>query len=359
VYWLTYSISRSFKQLGDSYLIRKAAVCAFILCALALWPCRTSGKEEYTIKLATIAPEGTSWADICHSVAQFVSEKTNSRAKIIWYFGGVMGDEPDVIRKIRMGQIHGGGFTLVGLGKAAPAVKVLELPFLFQGYDEVDHVLKELTPDFSRIFKKKGYLLAGWAEVGFVHFFTKDPARNLDELTRIKMWTWAEDVVAEEVLRAMGLRTIVPLNLTDVLSSLQTGLVDAYYGPAYATLALQWNSHVKYMMDFSIAYTPAAILMGKEFHDSLPEDIRDVLKEAWETYLPNLVGLIRKDEEASLDALKASGITVIHFDDDIMQEARTRTMPLYKELSGKLYPPSLLKKILSVLEEYRKTPRNQ
>lgn len=331
----------------------RVVIRTLLAAALGLRPIPSPAQEKYVVKIATIAPEGTSWSEYAHAYTRFVSEKTQGRAKVVWYFGGVEGDEPDVVRKIRLGQLHGGGFTLAGLGKLAPEVKILELPFLFRTYDEVDEILRALGRDFSDIFSRRGYVLAGWLEVGFVHFFSKASFRSIDDLRQTKMWTWSGDALAEETLRALGLTIVVPLALTDVLASLQSGLINAFYGPSYAIIALQWHTQVKYVSDFSLAYTPGAIVLDKKFYDSLPSGIRKVMDEGWRIYLPRLKDAIRKDEDRALDSLKDSGIVMTHTDDGSLKEAQDRVRPLYKEFAGTLYPPSLLARLLDRLEKYR------
>ncbi len=333
-------------------LLRRSAA-AVVLCTLLLRPDVLPADPSYTIKLAALAPEGTHWSDVGRSLAQYVFEHTGGRARVVWFFGGVMGDETDAVRKIRMGQIQGGGFTLVGLGKIAPEIKVLELPFLFRSYGEVDHLLTAMAPEFSRIFREKGFVFAGWLEVGFIRLFSRTPLRVREDLARVKMWTWSEDALAEATLRAMGIRTVVPLNITDVLTSLQTGLVDAFYGPSYATLALQWHDHARYVSDFSFAYTPAAIVFDGKFFRGLPRDIRTVLGDACDRFLPQLVILIRKDEQDSLDSLQSAGLSVVPMDAASLADIQTRTAPLYTEFAGSLYPRSLLRTVTTTLEEFR------
>ncbi|HUT76818.1 MAG TPA: TRAP transporter substrate-binding protein DctP, partial [Polyangia bacterium] len=144
------------------------AVLAALFVAL-LPPAAEAGRK---IKIATLAPEGTTWMKVMNALAKEVEEKTGGEVSLKFYAGGVMGDEGDVIRKMRFGQIHGGGFTGRGLGEINPAERVLELPSLFENYEQVDCVLDKVSDRLAAGFREQGFELLGWAEAGFVYVFT-------------------------------------------------------------------------------------------------------------------------------------------------------------------------------------------
>src|SRR5687767_164354 len=118
-----------------------------ILCCLAVLALTASAasaqkaaKAQNEIKLATLAPEGSTWMKAMHKIDDDVRARTSNRVGFKFFPGGVQGDEKDVIRKIRNGQVHGAGFTGFGLGSIVPETRVLELPFMFDNLDELDHV---------------------------------------------------------------------------------------------------------------------------------------------------------------------------------------------------------------------------
>lgn len=313
-----------------------------------------TNSETYTMKMCAIAPEGTRWAEYGYKFKESVEKLSNKRLKVKWYLGGVMGDEPAELRKMRLGQLHGCGFTLVGLGKIASEVKVLEYPFLFESYEEKDYILKALTPDFKKVFEKKGFILMGWLEVGFVKFFSTVKVNNFNDLIRLKMWAWQGDEFAMEALSKFGMSNLIPLDLPDVLPSLSTGLIEGVYGPCYATLALQWHTRVKYMSDFNFSYTPAGIVYSKKWFYKLPPDLRNIIIETWNKILPEMMLALREDELNACKLLREGGIKIISFSPEELNKMKKLGEQSAEKFVGKLFPPLLIEKIRAKKAEFRK-----
>ncbi|RPI79281.1 MAG: ABC transporter substrate-binding protein, partial [Desulfobacteraceae bacterium] len=142
-----------------------------ILLTILLIGSGMASAQQFTVKFATLAPEGSTWIKIMRDFDKTVREQSNGRVGFKIYAGGVAGDEKDVIRKIRLGQYHSGGLTGVGLGEVAKTVRVLDTPFLFKTYDEVDFILNKFDAEFRKAFEEGGFVLLGWAEVGFVYVY--------------------------------------------------------------------------------------------------------------------------------------------------------------------------------------------
>ena len=186
-----------------------------------------------------------------------VRDESGGRLRFKIYSGSSQGEDNVVLRKIRLGQLHSAGFTGVGLGEIAPKVRILDAPFLFRNYKEVDHLYETLGKEFKETFEENNYVLLGWAEVGFVYVFTNTPVRTLDDLGGVRMWMWEGDPVAEATFKALNINAI-PLSVIDVLTSLQTGLIDgAYTSPLAATIvSLVFNLLLPhcYEIDFLIEH---------------------------------------------------------------------------------------------------------
>ncbi len=222
----------------------KFAFClVFIFSASLLTPNSSLLHAGTVIKFATLAPEGSTWMKEMRAFTGEVVKRTSETVKFKIYAGGVSGDEKDVIRKIRIGQLHAGGFSGVGLGEIAREVRVLDAPFLFKNADEVDHIYKTFDPELRRALESKGYVLLGWAEVGFIYLYTNLPVHSPKDLKRVKMWMWEGDPIAESAFKAMGI-TPIPLSIVDVQTSLQTGMVNGVYGSPLAVVALQWFTKI-------------------------------------------------------------------------------------------------------------------
>ncbi|RMF82680.1 MAG: ABC transporter substrate-binding protein, partial [Nitrospirae bacterium] len=207
-----------------SRLAAFAVVLALLLAASSPAP----AARRFVLKFASLAPEGSTWQNGLQEAADEIRERSGGRLVFRMYPGGVAGDERDVLRKIKIGQLHGGAFTGVGLGEINPEVRVMELPFLFESYAEVDYVTERMLPRFRAGFEKHGFKLLGWMEVGFVQFFSKHPIRSLEEMRASKFWMWEGDPLAQAFFEASDIHPI-PLSITEVLTSLSTNLVDTVY----------------------------------------------------------------------------------------------------------------------------------
>lgn len=311
--------------------------------------------QEYLIKVATIAPDGSTWINVLREYDAQIRKESNGRLGFKIYAGGVAGDEIDVLKKIRIGQYHAGGFTGVGIGEIAPNVRILDSPFLFKNYDEVDFIYQKFNDELEKEIEKGGFVLLGWAEVGFVYTFTKTPVYGIEDLKKIKMWAWQGDPIAEVAYKVIGI-TPVPLSVTEVLTSLQTGLIDGVYGSPLAILATQWFTKVKYMHNVPLTDASGALLISKKYFDSLPKDLQEILLRNGKKYMRKLVELTRVENQKAIETLKKNGIIItnppskklLEEYDEIGKRAR-------RMLVGKLFTEEWLNKIEKALEEYRKT----
>jgi len=311
-----------------------------ILCAFAVAATWSVGETEAAtrLKIATLAPDGTTWMNVMNEMAKEVKTKTGGEIVLKFYSGGVMGDEGDVIRKMRFGQLHGGGFTGRGLGEINSEERVLELPRLFESYDEVDCVVGKLQGRLSEGFAKKGFELLGWAEAGFVHIFTNKPIRNANDMKGVKMWMWEGDPLAKEMFKANGI-VPVPLDLPNVLTSMQTGLIDAVYSTPYAVVALQWHTRVKYMLKMRLNFASGALLITKKQFDKLSPEHQKILRQVATSHLKRLTELTRKENESAIAVLKKAGIQVVDIDPAPIEK---NSVKVYDRLVGTLYPRELL-----------------
>ncbi len=324
--------------------------------AIVLFASITVYGQQYSIKFATIAPEGSTWMKVMREYDAAIRKESGGRMGFKIYAGGVQGDEKSILRKIRVGQLHSGGFTGVGMGEIAPKVRILDSPFLVRSDDEIDMLHKGFGYDFEQAFEEGGYVLLGWAEVGFVHVFTSSPIRKREELKGIKMWTWEGDPIAETAFRTLGINPI-PLSVTDVMTSLQTGLIDAFYTTPYVAIALQWYARVKYMVDVPLADASGSVLISKKYYDQLPKDLQEILLRNGRLYISKLTQMSRKDNKDALAELKKRGITVLTANEKDVQEYIEVGNRSRRALVGKLYSEEFLNKVEKALTDYRKTHR--
>ncbi len=308
--------------------------------------------QKYTIKFATLAPEGSTWMKVMEEMNTEISKLTDGNVKFKIYPGGIQGDEKDVLRKIRLGQLHSAGFTGVGLGEILPEARIMDSPFLFRSYEEVDYVTKKYYDEFSRKFEEQGFVLLGWTEVGFVYVYANKPLTSLQDLKGTKMWMWEGDPVAEATFNALGVSPI-PLSITDVLTSLQTNLLEAVYTSPLACVTLQWYTRVKYMINEPLANASGVVVITKKMFDKMPQEYQDILREQGRAYMQKLVELSRKDNKESIELMKKNGITLVDIPAENLKQFRQAGEKARQNLVGKLYSQELLTDVEQTLTEFR------
>jgi TRAP-type C4-dicarboxylate transport system substrate-binding protein len=308
--------------------------------------------QQYTIKFATLAPEGSTWINIMREYDAAVRKESGGRLGFKIYAGGVAGDEKDVIRKIRLGQFHCAGVTGTGIGEIAKTVRILDAPFLFKTSAEVDHILTQFDGEFRKEFEANGFVLLGWAEVGSVYVISKTPVAKINDLKNIKMWEWEGDPVADGLFKTVGINPI-PLSITDALSSLQTGLVNGAYSSPLAIVSLQWYAATKYLMDYPITNSSGAVVLSKKEYDKLPADLQQILLKNGSLYLRKLTEQSRKDNLKSLETLKRNKMTFVKPDANEVKTYDSVGEKTRRYLVNKLYSEDLLNRVEKSLANFR------
>ena len=325
-----------------------------VLTAMLLAVFISAAPAKYEIKFASIAPDGSTWMNIMNDLNDEIQEKTGGEVKFKFYPGGVMGDEKDVIRKININQLQGGGFTSQGLGEVVPEVRLLNLPLVFQSYKDIDNVMNKMAPVFEKKFEDKGYVVLGWPEVGFVFVFTRNKVETLADLQKTKMWIWGDDILVGTLFKNLKIVPI-PLAITDVMQSLSTGLIEGVYCSSLSAIAMQWNTKVKYMLDLKIANVPGGILISKKAWAKIPAKHQAVVKASCKKYFDQLTKMSRKENEDALNVLKKQGIVFTKIqnpvDTKFFEDVSVKTG---NDLVGKYYTKIMLDDMLKVLSDGRK-----
>jgi TRAP-type C4-dicarboxylate transport system substrate-binding protein len=320
---------------------------AAILCAPA------AAQETRAIKFATLAPEGSTWMKVMADLSRELEAQTGGKLKFKFYPGGVAGDEKDVVKKIRIGQLQAAGFTGVGLGEVAPDVRLLDSPWLFRSRTELETVRTKFDKEFSAAVEKGGFVVLGWTDLGSVYVFSKAVIAGPDDMKRSKMWVWEGDPIAQAAYKALGVNP-VPLSVVDVMQSLQTGMIDAVYGPALGVVALQWFQRVKNIYPVPMAESTGAVLLSKKFFDSLPADQQKILTTLAAKHLKRLNELTNVENDKALEALERQGLTLAPKPGaDILRRYEELGRTARAELAGRLYDAKLLEAVEKELSSLR------
>lgn len=283
----------------------RALVCTGI--ALLCLSCGAWAGAPQVLKFATLAPSGSTWMNILEQWGEEVRTRSDGRLIVKFYPGGVQGDEPDVVRKIRFNQLQGGAFSGHGIGLIHSPARVMELPFLFNDHAEIDFVRGKLMPSFRAGFHDSGYELLGWMEIGFVHMFSREPIRSIDDMKAQRVWLWQGDPLGQAFFDASGI-TPVPLSIIDVYTSLSTGLIDTVYCTPLASIALQWFTKTRYVSEATLTNAIGALLVSRRFFDGLAPDLQTLLRETGAAAGERLVQASRADNAISLEQLKKQGL---------------------------------------------------
>ena len=333
------------------------AVAALVLCSSFVGSSAVGATgTAKDIRFAVLAPEGSTWVNLMKIFSDELKQKSKGSVNFKIFPGGISGDEFDVIRKMRMGKIDSAGFTGVGLGQILPAIRVLEIPRLFDNYQEVDYVSNKLRPFFEQELDKKGYVLLGWAEVGFVNMFSNKKLDSLSSLNGVKMWAWEGDPLAKELFTQLKL-VPNPMPVTDVFTSLQTGLINAVYVSPLAAIAMQWFTKTKYMTTLKITDAAGAILMTKSSFNKLSPADQKLLRAETDTFCKKLITESRKDNDKAYNTLKKNGVQFVDMNKADTIKFDKISKSVWKSLVGKLYDQKTLDLALKYRDEYRKNKK--
>jgi len=269
-----------------------------------------AAQAKYVFKVASLAPDGSVWAKRFRDFTKEVTEKSGGEIDFKIYAGGVMGDDRAMYRKMRVGQLNGGGFTMTGIGEVVPDFRVLGIPFLFNSYDEVDRVKEKLMPRFEKEFEEKGLVLLAVSEVGFVYTMSTMPITTLAELKQSKAWTPEGDPISQALLETVGV-TPIPLSIPDVLTSLQTALINTTFNSYYGSIVLQWFTRIAYITDIPFAYAYGAFILDKKTFSRLPPQYAELMRSAAKTHFDKLLDDTRKSNEEAMQVLIKNGITLV------------------------------------------------
>jgi TRAP-type C4-dicarboxylate transport system substrate-binding protein len=265
---------------------------------------------QQTIKIATIAPDGSVWMKELRAAAADVQAKTQGRVTVKFFPGGVMGSDAVVLRKIRLGQLQGGAVTGSDLSGVCRDATVYTLPFLFNNQAEVDAVRKLVDPMLADCFQKGGLRMLGLAGGGFAYLMSTHELRSRDDLRNSKVWVPANDRVGEMTFKNGGI-TPIPLPISDVFTSLQTGLVDTVVNTTAGAVILQWHGKVKYMIDLPLTYVPAYFLVDDKALAKLSAPDQAVMAQAFGAAMSRIDTSNRRENVQALAAMKQGGTQLL------------------------------------------------
>jgi TRAP-type C4-dicarboxylate transport system substrate-binding protein len=300
----------------------KKIVLATILAALA----GSARAQEVTIKLGTLAPQGSTWHDLLREMGQRWEEASGGKVKLRIYAGGTQGSEGDMVRKMTVGQLQAVSITNVGMHDVAAEPQGLSIPFLFKDDAQMQCVFKKVRPRIEEILEERGLVAIQWSNIGAIHLFCNKPHQSPADMGNARIWAWEGDPKSVEAFRLAGLKPVV-LSSADIVPSLQTGMIDCVPNVPLYMLTARLYDRASYMMDTAWAYMVGATLVRKDTWDKVPVDLRPKLLAIAQELGEKIDAEVRRLNEDAVAAMQKQGLKLVQSDAAAWRAAMEKTTP--------------------------------
>lgn len=310
-----------------------------------------------TLKLGTLAPEGSPWHEILVDIAEGWKADSAGKLSVRIYAGGP-DDEAAIIRKMRIGQLQIAALSGQGLSEITPDIQGLQMPMMFESYEELDYVRDRIAPKLEALTEKNGFKILNWADAGWVRFFTQAPAIRPEDLKPMKIFTWEGDPTYLEAMKAMGYHP-VPMSPTDMYTGLQSGLINAFPTTPIAALSYQWFGLANHMTDVKWAPLVAALVITNAAWRTIPDNLKPALVRTAQEVALRGRSKVRPLEDEAIAAMKAHGLVVHAVPPDALAEWEATARTGYKMIVGKAVPAPIVAEVQHLRDEYRAKKKRQ
>lgn len=335
------------------------AVAALII-NIALSGCgETFGQSPIRVRLATLAPKGSSYHQILQAMAEKWRQAPGGGVALTIFTDGSMGGEADMVRRMRVGQIQAGMLTVVGLSEIDQSVSALQnMPMMFRSLDEVDYVRQKLAPTLEKRLLDKGFVVLFWGDSGWVRFFSKEAVIYPSDLKRMKLFAWSGDTHQLDIMKASGYQPI-PLETSDILPSLQTGLINAVPSTPLYALAGQFYGPAPHMLELNWAPLVGGAVILKKTWDSIPAPTREVMLKTAAEAGEQIKIRSRAESDQSVDSMKKRGLIVHKVTPEIEAAWRKAVEEAYAKIRGTIVPADMFDEVSRLLQEFRNSAGRQ
>lgn len=325
------------------------------LISLLCQPTPTAAQSQTRIRLATLAPSGTIYHHILQEMGAKWKQAPGGGVLLTIYPDGVMGSEAEMVRRMRVGQIQAAMLTVAGLSEIDPSVSALQkMPMIFRSLDEVDYVRAKLQPELERRLLEKGFVVLFWGDAGWVRFFSREPGSRPQDFKRMKIFVGAGDNDELEIWKAAGCRP-VPLEWSDALTGLQTGMIDALTTVPVHALAGQFYGVARHMLEVNWIPLVGATVITKKAWDALPPATREALLAAAKDDGEKLQARSRAESNEAVEAMRKRGLQVHPVSPEVEAEWRREAEGFYPKIRGTMVPAEMFDEVRRLVTEYRTT----
>ena len=307
-----------------------------------------------TLKIATIAPDGTGWMKLMRKAADEIDSQTQGRVKVRYFPGGVQGSDKSVLRKIQIRQLQGGAVSVGALSSITNMTQLYSLPFTFRNLDEIRAVRGEFDPYIAKALEEKGYTLLGLSEGGFAYLMSNSPLRSSVDVRTKKVWVPEGDIISQTTFEN-GKVEPISLPISDVYTSLQTGLIDTVGANLSSVIALQWHTKMSYATDYPLIFLFGMLVVDSRAMASIAPADQAVVREAMRKAFKEMDEQNAKDEKGAREALIAYGMQFVQLneaDKAAWREMAAKSMQTLREKN--IYPVDVYSKLQARLAELRK-----
>jgi len=310
----------------------------------------TQARAEATheLRIATLAPRDSPLGDVYQQLKTGMKERTGGQVNMKMYYGGIAGDEITVVRKMRVGQLDGALITSTGLSALVRQVLVMEAPGLIRSYPELDAVREDLAPQLEALFDQAGYKLIAWGDAGKTRIFSTQKIYGPSDLQNVRPWVWRDSATMRAFIKAAGANGVL-LNLPEVYSALQTGIIDTVIASSVGVLAFQWHTKLKTMAKQAGGIVTGAFVIKKDHLEALPKEARDYLNEvSGETEEIFRVEGRKIDDEAAATLAKRLKVVNLFRAQRQWEEVQFTAR---ESLVGRMYSRALLSRVQEILHK--------
>ncbi|HUA59828.1 MAG TPA: TRAP transporter substrate-binding protein DctP [Verrucomicrobiae bacterium] len=331
-----------------------------ILCGLAA----AAHAQKVEIIMATLAPQDSTWYKVMERMGEDWKNISQGNVHLSIRAGGVVGDEPECVRRLNSHSIQAAGLTGAGLGDIDQGVACLQIPMMFESYEELDYVRNRMAPQLEQRIEQKGYLVLNWGDAGWVQFFSTKPVNRLADLRKLKLFTWAGDPVEQDLWEANGFR-VVPLPGTEIVNQLRTHGLEAVPMPALYVETSSLYDYTRYMCDVKWAPLVGATIVSRDVWNKIPADQRVLMLASARKSGEALKKDIRDQGDEAIVTMtngkpgqRSTRLTVTHLDAAALAEWRQQTEAIYPRMKGKMVPADLFDEVQRLRDEYRAQHRS-
>jgi len=326
---------------------------AIVLSCAALLLAGPASASDKKLRIGTLAPKNSLYHRELLGLGEVWRTAQGGNAKYLVYADGSQGGEAEMVRRMRIGQLQGALLSVVGLRDIEPSIAALQnMPLLFRSWDEVDYVRDKMRTAMEKKFIDKGYVVLAWGDAGWVRFFSKDAAFRPDDFKKMKFFAWGGETEQQDIMKSLGY-TPVPLETSDILPSIQTGMINVVPSTPYFALASQIYNTAPNMLDINWAPIVGALVVTRKAWDDMTPAAQDALRKASEKAGLQMRTQARQEVDDAVEAMKKRGLVVNRPNAEQMREWNALAEALYPRIRGAMVPADTFDEVLGLLKAYR------